>query len=69
LGGGGISGGQAYGKTSADGKEIESGKIGVGNVLATLCMALGIAPDEENVSEQGRPIRIADGEPIAEVLA
>jgi hypothetical protein len=66
--GGGIRGGQAYGKTSPDGTEIESGKVGVGDVLATLCTALGVDPNEENESEQGRPIRIAEGEPISDVL-
>jgi uncharacterized protein (DUF1501 family) len=67
--GGGIKGGQAYGKTSEGGQEVEEGKVDVPDVLATLCAAVGVDPEEQNVSEQGRPIKIADGKPIREVLA
>jgi uncharacterized protein (DUF1501 family) len=67
--GGGIRGGQAYGQTSADGTEVESGKVDVGDVLATLCAALGVDPAHENISEQGRPIKIAEGAPIRDILA
>ncbi len=69
LGGGGIQGGQAHGRTSDDGTKVEDGKVDVGNVLATLCSALGVPPDHENISEMGRPIRIAEGDPIEDVLA
>jgi len=69
LAGGGIQGGQAYGKTTDDGMEVDEGQVGVGDVLATLCKALGVSPEDENISEQGRPIRIAEGEAIADVLA
>jgi uncharacterized protein (DUF1501 family) len=68
LGGGGIRGGQAYGQTSADGTEVVDGKVDVGDVLATLCEALGIDAETENISEQGRPIKIAEGSPIREIL-
>ena len=44
------------------------GKVDVGDVLATLCAALGVPPDTENVSEQSRPIKIAEGEPIKALL-
>ena len=69
FGGGGIKGGQAYGKTSEDGGEVVDGEAKEGDVLATLCSALGVAPDHENISEQGRPIKITDGTPIKEILA
>ena len=68
LAGGGIRGGQAYGKTSADGTTVEDGKVDVPDVLATLCRALRIDPSEQNISEVGRPIRIAEGKPIEAVL-
>jgi hypothetical protein len=68
LGGGGIAGGQAYGKTSDSGEEVVDGKVDVPEVLATLCAALGVDPWTENVSEQGRPIRISEGEPIRGIL-
>ena len=66
--GGGIRGGQAYGRTSADGTEVEEGKVDVGDVLATLCRAVGVDPSTENISEQLRPIKIAEGNPIQEIL-
>lgn len=69
LAGGGIKGGQAYGKTSDSGEEVTEGKSEIGDVLATLCAAVGVDPDEKNVSDQGRPIRIAEGVPIREILA
>lgn len=68
FGGGGIHGGQAHGRTSADGMTVEDGKADVGDVLATLCAALGIDPASENVSEEGRPIKIAEGKPIEGIL-
>lgn len=69
LAGGGIRGGQAYGRTSADGTEVEEGKIDVGDLLATLCRAVQIDPRKQNISEVGRPIRLADGTPITDVLS
>jgi uncharacterized protein (DUF1501 family) len=68
LAGGGIRGGQAYGKTSADGETVEEGKVDVGDVLATLCTAVGIDPEGKNISDQQRPIKLAEGKPIKEVL-
>lgn len=67
--GGGIRGGQSYGKTSDDGTEVVEGKVDVGDVLATLCTAVGVDPTTENISDQGRPLKIAEGSPIREILA
>ena len=69
LAGGGIRGGQAFGRTSADGTTVEDKQVGVGDVLATLCQALGVDPRSQNISELGRPIRIAEGQPISDILA
>ncbi len=66
--GGGIQGGQAYGKTSKDGTEVEEGKVDVGDILATLCKAVGVDPETENLSRLGRPIKIAEGTPIDDIL-
>jgi hypothetical protein len=43
----------------------------VPDLLATVCLALGIDPLKENMSDVGRPIRIVEktAEPIKEVLA
>jgi hypothetical protein len=67
--GGGIAGGQVYGKTTADGMEVAEGKVGVGDVLSTLCTALGVDPKNENVTKQGRPVKIAEGIPIDDILS
>ena len=66
--GGGIRGGQAYGKTSPSGEVVEEGKVDVGDVLATLAKALGVDPETKNISDVGRPIKIAEGKPIKEIL-
>jgi hypothetical protein len=69
LAGGGIAGGQAHGRTSKDGLEVEDGKIGAEDVLATLCEALGVPSNTMQVSNLGRPIPITDGKPVRSVLA
>lgn len=69
LAGGGIAGGQAHGATSDDGMEIVDGKMNQQDLLATLCQSLGVDPATENEAEGGRPIAIAEGEVIQEVLA
>jgi hypothetical protein len=69
LGGGGIAGGHAYGRTSPDGMDIEENKVGVTDVLATLCAALGVPPETENNAITGRPIKIVNGSPIDGLLA
>ena len=67
--GGGINGGQAYGRTSADGTAVEEKQVGIGDVLATLCTALGVPPDNENITPADRPIKLAEGTPISDILA
>jgi len=69
LAGGGIQGGQAYGKTNETGEEVAEGKVDVGDVLATLSSAVGVDPTTANVSDVGRPIKIAEGQPIKALLS
>jgi hypothetical protein len=71
LAGGGIKGGQAVGKTSADGTTVESRPTSTIDLLATLCQALGVDVEKQNLSNVGRPIRIVDktAKPLTEVLA
>ena len=69
LAGGGIAGGQAYGKTSEDGNEVVAGKVAVGDVLATLCEALGVDADTLQQSNIGRPLPITEGIPIRAILS
>ena len=71
LSGGGIKGGQTYGKTGKDGMKVVDNPVSVPDVMATIATALGIDPRKQNMSNIGRPIRIADpkAEPIKEILS
>ncbi|MDE0552784.1 MAG: DUF1501 domain-containing protein, partial [Candidatus Poribacteria bacterium] len=69
VAGGGTRGGQVIGGTDEDGSEVVSGAVGVPDLFASLCFALGINPDEENYSRSGRPIRVVnDGSVIEELF-
>jgi hypothetical protein len=71
LAGGGIKGGQVVGKTSDDAMTVADRPVSVQDMIATMALALGIDPATQNMSNVGRPIRIADPEakPLREVLA
>jgi hypothetical protein len=71
LGGGGIAGGQVIGKTSAGGEAIEQRPVSVPDLLATVCLALGIDPRKSHQSNVGRPISIVDksGKPMEDAVA
>jgi hypothetical protein len=71
LAGGGIKGGTLIGRTSDDGMTVADRPVAVADFMATICKALGIDPSKQNLSDVGRPIRIADPSerPIAEALA
>jgi uncharacterized protein (DUF1501 family) len=69
LGGGHIAGGAVVGKTSDSGKEVVDRPVSVPELLATICAAVGVDPQKENVSDERRPIKIVDGQPISELLA
>jgi hypothetical protein len=71
LAGGGIRGGRVVGRTSANGMAVEERPVSVPDFLATVCLALGIDPQKQNLSNVGRPIRIVDlsAQPIQEVLS
>jgi uncharacterized protein (DUF1501 family) len=70
LAGGGIRGGQVIGATSDDGASIKDRPVSVPEFLATVCAALGVDHEKQNLSNVGRPIRIvAPGtHPVQEVL-
>jgi hypothetical protein len=50
---------------------VEDRPVSVPDLLATVCLALGIDPLKQNMSNVGRPIRIVDqsAKPLQEVLA
>lgn len=71
LGGGGIKGGQAVGKTSVDGTSVTDRPVSTPDLLATVCQAVGVDPMKQNPSNVGRPIRIVDksARAIKEILS
>jgi uncharacterized protein (DUF1501 family) len=71
LAGGGIKGGQVIGDTGPDGTAIKERPVTVPEFLATICGALGIDHQKQNLSNVGRPIRIvAPGtQAVQEVLS
>jgi len=70
LSGGGIHGGQVIGKTSPDGMKVDDRPVSVQDLFATLCSALDLDPMKQNLSNVGRPIRLADptAKPLTEIL-
>ncbi|MBI1344871.1 DUF1501 domain-containing protein [bacterium] len=69
LAGGGIAGGQVYGRTSDDGQSVVDGQVSAGDLLSTLCRAVGLPPRPTLTGPEGRPIPIAEGTPIQAVLS
>jgi uncharacterized protein (DUF1501 family) len=67
LGGAGVAGGAIVGKTSPDGKEVLDRPVTVPELLATITRAVGVDPHKENISDERRPFKIADGNPIQEL--
>ncbi len=58
------------GDTGKDGQEVVDRPVSTKDLYATICAAMGIDPEGENISSEGRPIRIVDegGEPIKELV-
>lgn len=71
LAGAGVNAGQAYGKTSADGMEIDEDPVAVPDLIATICQALALDHESTNLSNVGRPIPLADhgATPVAGLLS
>lgn len=68
--GGGIQGGATIGRTSDDGLTVEDRPVSTADLLATICLALGLDPKKQNMSNVARPIRLVDPEanPIQDLL-
>ena len=66
--GGGVKGGQVIGKTSDDGTEVTDQPVRIQDLLRTFCTTLKIDPAKENVSPQGRPLKIVDGGKVVSSL-
>lgn len=65
LAGGGIRGGQVYGKTDANASEVTENPISVQDFNATIAYAMGLDLKQVLYSPSGRPFTVADkGNPI-----
>ena len=63
LGGGGIRGGRAIGKTNADGTAVDSEPYSSEDLMASVCQALGISLETTFTTPSGRPMKIANSGP------
>src|SRR5205807_4310804 len=69
LTGCGIKGGTVHGKTDDDGKTVTDGKVGAGDVTATIFKAVGINPKKDYyVGQRPIPLTPEGSAPIATVL-
>jgi hypothetical protein len=68
IAGGGTQGGQVIGGTNEDGTKVVSAPVAVQDLFASLCFALGIDYQEENMSRSGRPIRVVNEGTVIEEL-
>jgi hypothetical protein len=64
LGGGALQGGHVYGATSKDGMDVADSPCSVGDLFATVFKGLGLDPGTKIRDNLGRPMSIADGQPL-----
>jgi hypothetical protein len=70
LAGGGIKGGQVYGKTDELGANVVENKVSVPDLNATIGYALGLPLDQIVYSPSLRPFTVADkGQPVTSLFA
>ena len=69
LAGGGIRGGQVFGKTDPEGREVIEQQLTVPDFNATIAFAMGLPWQEEIMSPTRRPFKVAnDGQPVIELF-
>ena len=70
LAGGGVRGGQRFGATDAEGREVTTEPTSIQDLNATIAHACGIPHDHVITSPSGRPFKVADkGLPLTEILS
>jgi len=69
LAGGGIRGGYVLGETDPEGGREATNTHSFPDLHATILSALGIDPAKEVITPIGRPLKLAEGEVIRELLA
>jgi len=69
MAGGGIRGGQAYGKTDESGSRIIENPVLVPDFNATIATALGLPINHTLYSPSGRPFKVANnGDPVTDIV-
>jgi hypothetical protein len=68
LAGGGVRGGQVYGASDKQGAFPADNPMSPADFAATLYHCLGLTPEAEIPDRLGRPVRIAEGEPVGALL-
>ena len=70
LAGGGIRGGQTYGSTDAEGREVDEDPVSIQDFNATIAHACGLPLDHVLTSPSGRPFKVADkGTAVTSIFA
>lgn len=70
LAGGGVRGGQRYGRTNETGEEIVENPVTIEDFNATIAYALGLPLDHLLYSPSGRPFTVANkGQPVTRLFA
>jgi hypothetical protein len=69
LAGGGVKGGFAHGASDSSGAFPARDPVRLEDLAATLYYLLGIDPHIEIRDASGRPLQIAEGQPVMEALA
>tara|TARA_B100001093_G_scaffold426066_1_gene419836 strand:+ start:4633 stop:5934 length:1302 start_codon:yes stop_codon:yes gene_type:complete len=69
LAGGGIRGGQVWGKTDEEGREVVDQKVEIPDLNATIAYSLGLPLDEIIYSPTRRPFTLSDkGQPLTQLI-
>ena len=70
LAGGGIKGGQLYGKSDTEGQNVEEDGVKPADFNATIAASLGLPLEEVITSPAGRPFTVAHkGKPVRALLS
>ncbi|HEU4417720.1 MAG TPA: DUF1501 domain-containing protein, partial [Planctomycetota bacterium] len=70
LAGGGVRGGQRYGSTDAEGREVTTDPVSIQDFNATIAHAVGLPLEYVITSPSGRPFKVADkGSPITSIFS
>ncbi len=61
IAGCGVKGGQVIGSSTADGTAVKDQPVTPNDLFCSICEALEVNPEKENMSPLGRPMKIVDG--------